>query len=155
MPKINNNFQHEQHTREPVIPEGETSYEQESDTEQEVFIGPPKDHTSMYVPYTEGPKVSWTVDDSLDNRFIKWKIKCENILECELAMVSEARKCKKVVAWSGDFSIDQYISWDLAPEEICWELIWQKLEFCKPQTNEIRTRFDLLTHFRQGDLLSG
>ena len=48
MPKINNNAQHEQHTREPVIPEEETSYEQESDTEQELFIRPPQAHT-MYV----------------------------------------------------------------------------------------------------------
>ena len=67
-------------------------------------------------------------------------------------MLAEARKCKKVVAWSGDFGIDQYISWDLTPEETCLETIWQKFEeFCKPQTNEIRTRFDLLTSFRQGD----
>ena len=51
--------------------------------------------------------MDWTVNDTLYNRFIKWKIKCENILECELAMLSESRKCKKVVAWSGDFGIDQ------------------------------------------------
>ena len=95
----------------------------ESDNEQEVFIRPPQAHTSMYVPYIEGPKINWTVDDSLYNRFFKWKIKCENILECELAMLLEARKCKKVVAWSGDFGIDQYISWDLAPEETCLEVI--------------------------------
>ena len=48
-----------------------------------------------------------TVNDSLYHRFLKWKVKCENILDCELAMLSEARKCKKVVAWSGDFGIDQ------------------------------------------------
>ena len=60
-------------------------------------------------------------------------------------MLSEARKCKKVVAWSGDFGIDQYISWDLPPEEVCCEVIWRKFEeFCKPQTYKIRARFDLL-----------
>ena len=96
--------------------------------------------------------MKWTVDDSLYNRFIKWKIKCKNILDCELAMLSEARKCKKVVARSGDFDTDLYIPWDLTPEETSLEIIWQKLEeFCKPQTNEIRDRFDLLTSFRQGD----
>ena len=62
------------------------------------------------MPYIEGPKMDWTVNDSLYYRFLKWKIKCENILECELAILSEARKCKKVVAWSGDFGIDQYVS---------------------------------------------
>ena len=32
-------------------------------------------------------------------------------------------------------------------------MIWNKFEeFCKPQTNEVRARFDLLTSFRQGDI---
>ena len=32
-------------------------------------------------------------------------------------------------------------------------MIWNKFEeFCKPQTNEVRTRFNLLTSFRQGDM---
>ena len=54
--------------------------------------------------------MNWTVDDSLYTHFIKWKIKCINILECKLAMLCEARKCKKIVVWSGDFDIDQFIS---------------------------------------------
>ena len=53
----------------------------------------------MYMPYIEGPKIDWTVNDSLYHRFLKWKIKCENILDCELPMLSETRKCKKIVAW--------------------------------------------------------
>ena len=57
-----------------------------------MFVRPQQAPTSMYVPYIEGPKMNWTVDVSLYNRFIKWKIKCENILDCELAMLSEARK---------------------------------------------------------------
>ena len=61
--------------------------------------------------YIQGPKMDWTVNDSWYHRFLKCKIKCENILDCGLAMLSEARKCKKVVAWSGDFGIDQYVSW--------------------------------------------
>ena len=97
--------------------------------------------------------MDWTVIDSLYHRFLKWKIKCENILDCELAMLSEARKCKKVVAWSDDFGIDHYVSWCLPQEELCLEMIWNKFdEFCKPQTNEARARCDLLTSFRQGDV---
>ena len=93
-----------------------------------------------YVPYIEGPKMNWSVDDGLYNRFIKWKIRSENILECELAMLSEARKCKKVIAWSGDFGLDQYISWNLSNEDLCLDTIWQKYEgFCKPQANELRS----------------
>ena len=69
-------------------------------------------------------------------------------------MLSEAQKCKKAVAWSGDFGINEFIFWDLSPKETCFEAIWQKFEeFCKPQTNEKRARFDLLTSFRQGDHL--
>ena len=106
----------------------------------------------MYMPYIEGPKIDWTVNDSLYHRFLKWKIKCENILDCELAMLSETRKCKKIVAWLEDFGIDQYVSWCLPPEDLCLEVIWNKCEeFCKPQTNEVSVRFDLLTGFRQGD----
>ena len=31
-------------------------------------------------------------------------------------------------------------------------MIWNKFEeFCKPQINDVRARFDLLTSFRQGD----
>ena len=105
------------------------------------------------MPYIEGPKIDWTVNDSLYHRLLKWKIKCEHTLDCELAMFSEARKCKKVVAWSGDFGIDQYVSWCLPPKDLCLEMIWNKFEeFCESQTNEVRARFDLLTSFRQGDM---
>ena len=53
---------------------------------------------NIYMPYIEGPAMDWTVNDGLYNRFLKWKLKCENILECELAILPRARKCKKVLA---------------------------------------------------------
>ena len=62
---------------------------------------------NVYMPCIEGPVMDWTVNDGLYNRFLKWKLKCENILECELAMLPEARKCKKMIAWSGDFGLEQ------------------------------------------------
>ena len=96
--------------------------------------------------------MDWTVNDNLYNKFLKWKLKYENLLECELAMLAETRKCKKVIVWSGDCGIDQYVSWCLYPEKLCLDDICTKFEeFCKPQTNEVRARFDLLTIFRQGD----
>ena len=37
-------------------------------------------------------------------------------------------------------------------EEVYLEVVWKTIEeLCKPQTNEIRARFDLLTSFMQGD----
>ena len=77
----------------------------------------------------------------------------KNILEYELAMLPEARKCKKVIAWSGDFGLDQYISWNLSNKDLSLEIILKKYEeFCKPQANELRARFYLLTSFRQADM---
>ena len=58
------------------------------------------DQTAMtdvlpFVPYIEGPKMDWTVIDGLYHRFLTWKLKCEHILDCELASLSESRQCKK------------------------------------------------------------
>ena len=44
---------------------------------------------SMFMPYIEGPKMDWTVSNGLYHRFLQWHLKCENILECELAALSE------------------------------------------------------------------
>ena len=40
---------------------------------------------TMFMPYIEGPKMNWTVDDGLYHRFLKWHLKCKTILNCELA----------------------------------------------------------------------
>ena len=115
MSKATKSAQCEQHTIKHVLPEEtgeleETSSDQEQDVEKKVTISPPETFPSMFTPYIEGPKMDWHVNDNLYNRLLKWKLKCENILECELAKLAETRKCKKVIAWSGDFGIDQYVS---------------------------------------------
>ena len=46
---------------------------------------------NMFMPYIEGPKMDWTVNDGLYHRFLKLCLKCENILECELVMLPERR----------------------------------------------------------------
>ena len=57
-----------------------------------------------------------------------------------------------MIAWSVDFGIDQYVSWNLMNNELTHDVIWETFEeFCKPQSNEVRARFDLLTSFRQGE----
>ena len=43
-------------------------------------------------------------------------------------MLSEPRKCKKVLAWSGDFGLDQYVSWNIPSEELTLEIIWKRFE---------------------------
>ena len=53
-------------------------------------------------------------------------------------MLPESKKCKKVVSLSGDFGMDQYVSWCLSTDELNLDTIWSKyVEFCKPQTNEV------------------
>ena len=83
-------------------------------TSQAQFVPP------VFMSYIEGPKMDWTANDGLYHRFLKWKLKCEYILDCELAMLTESRKCKKVIAWSGVFSVDQYVSWCFPQKIFAW-----------------------------------
>ena len=77
----------------------EASTQENSSSEQEFnpefTFNPPQAFPSMFMPYIEGPKMDWTVNDGLHSRFLKWKLKCENILECELAMLVEKRKARR------------------------------------------------------------
>ena len=114
--------------------------------------GPPPIVTGMYMPYIEGPHMDWTVNDNLYHRFLKWHLKCKNILECEFVALPECQQCKKVIAWSGNCGMDQYVSWNLPSCELTLDTICGKYEeYCKPQSNEVRARFDLLTSFCQGN----
>ena len=127
---------------EEMVP---TSQEELSSSEQEPHpevsfpqFRPPQSVPSMFIPYIEGLKMDWTVNDGLYHRFLKWYLKCENILGYELAALPEHQNCKKVIAWSGDFSMDQYVSWCLPAEELTLDIIWGMFEeFCKPQSNEM------------------
>ena len=145
-------------TTEKIQDESSTHEESSiSDQEQdpEVFIQPSMAQLlpSMFMPYIEGPKMDWTVNHGLYHRFLKWCLKCENILECGFAMLPEKRQCKKVIALSGDFGMDQYNSWNLSLDELILETICKKCEeVCKSHSNEVRARFYLLPSFQQGKI---
>ena len=80
---------------------------QESDPKVSFCPTLPSHPTStMFIPYIEGHKMNWTMDDGLYHRFLKWHLKCKTILDCDLANLPEKQKCQKVIAWSGDFSVD-------------------------------------------------
>ena len=82
--------------------------------------------------------MDWTVNDALYHRYLTWKLKCENILEYELTALPECQKCKKVIPWSGNFGMDQYVSWGLSKDKMNLDTIWQRFEdFCKLQSNEV------------------
>ena len=96
------------------------------ETDPEVTFEPhrlPHQVPSIFMPYIKGPKMDWTVNDGLYHRFLKWHLKCENILECELAALPKCQQCKRVIAWSGDFGMDQYVSWSLPSDELTLETI--------------------------------
>ena len=90
--------------------------------------GPPQPRAGMYMPYIKGPHMDWTFNDNLYHRFLKWHLKCRNILECKLAALLECQQCKKVIAWSGDCGIDQYVSWNLSSNELTLDTIWGNME---------------------------
>ena len=111
----------------------------------------PNQVPTMFMPYIEGPKMNWMVNDGLYHRFLKWHLKCETILNYKLANLPTKQKCQKVILWSGDFGMDLYVSWNISKEDLTLDAIWTKFEeFSKPQTNEVRAHFDLLTSFWQG-----
>ena len=74
---------------EEEVSHDETSLHEESEPKQEVFMSHPQPnvpqpvYTNMYMPYIEGLKMDWTVNDTLYHRFLKWELKYKNILECE------------------------------------------------------------------------
>ena len=107
--------------------EESASSDKESDAELSFHTIPPHAQPqfppTMYMPYIEGLCMDWTAYDGLYHRFLKWRLKCKNILECELAALPECQKCKKVVAWSGDFGMDQYVSWGLPKEDLSLDII--------------------------------
>ena len=49
----------------------------------------------MYMPFIEGPCMDWMVNDNLYHRFLKWCLKCKNILECKLEALPECQNARK------------------------------------------------------------
>ena len=84
----------QEETEVPSCPEDTASSDQEIDQEPDLEVSfkllrTQQAISNMFMPYIEGPKMDWTVNDALYHRFFKWHLKCENILECELAALPE------------------------------------------------------------------
>ena len=104
-----------------------------------LILMPHNQSTLICIWHTLKVPMDWMVNDALYHRFLKWKLKCKNILECELTALPECQKCKKVIVWSGNFGMDQYVSWGLSKDEMNLDTIWQRFEdFCKLQSNEVQ-----------------
>ena len=162
MPKATQKSACEKHNlsnEESEVPSGpeETSSDQQVDQEPdpEVSFHPSRAQQaipSMLMPYIEDPKMDWKSMMVSTTDFLKWCLKCENILEWKLVALPECQKCKKLITWSGDSGKDQYMSYDVSNKDLNPDTIWGKYEnSCKPQTNEVCTHFDLLTSLWQGN----
>ena len=100
----------------PSSPEDTARSDQEIDQEPDLEVSflsswAQQAIPNKFMPYIKGPKMDWTTNDAFYHRFLK----CENILECGLVALPEHQKCKKV---SGDFGMDQYVSWGLSNEDL-------------------------------------
>ena len=93
MPKAAKMSNHVENTSENECQADSNLSHESSSDKQEVFFNPQpstsnkvQEMTSMnmYMPCIEGSSMDWTVNDNLYNRFLNWKLKHENILECEL-----------------------------------------------------------------------
>ena len=97
MPKASKSSAWEEAQESSQQEANETSQEElpssDQDADSEVTFNPrrqqPQVVPSMFIPYIEGLKMDWTVNDGLYHRFLKWHLKCENILECYLAALPE------------------------------------------------------------------
>ena len=87
MPKTTRKSNHVDNTNENEL-QADSNLSQESSSDDEVVLQSSQFKPStrqvqamqqMYMPYIEGPKMDWTVNDSLYHRFLKWKIKCKLI----------------------------------------------------------------------------
>ena len=69
-----------------------------------------------------------------------------------LQFLQGEENARKLLPGVGILEYYQYVSWKLTNEELTLDVIWGKFEeFCKPQSNGVRARFDLLTSFWQGE----
>ena len=88
---------------ESDVPEGPNE-SASSDLEQEVSFHSSLAHPahpvqqvipSMFMPYIEGPKMDLTVNYGLYHQFLKWRLKCENMLEYKLAALPKNNSATK------------------------------------------------------------
>ena len=114
---------------------------------------PLKKDKDIIAPFIQGPSMDWNMGDGLYSRFQTWKISCNLILDSELCELSEVRKVNTLLRWSGDFGIKKLKSWQKEPSQLTLDFIWDEYEsYCKPQSNELRARYDVLKKLTQGSL---
>ena len=96
--------------KEPSVHEESSSSDQEQD--QEIFFPPSQAQVvpNMFMPYIEGPKMDWTVNDGLYHRFLKWHLvlwKHPWVWPCD-------------VTWEKAMQEDNYLEWWFWHGPVCF-----------------------------------
>ena len=113
----------------------------------------PKKEKDIVAPFIQGPSMDWTMDDGLYSHFQTWKISCNLIMDSELCELLEVRKINTLLCWSRDFGIKKLKSWQKEPSQLMLNFIWGEYEsYCKPQSNELRAKYNVLKKLTQGSL---
>ena len=80
---------------------------------------------NMFMPYIEGPKMDWTVNDGLYHRFLKWHLKMWKYSWRWACNVFWEKKIQKGNCLDWWFGMDQCVSWSLSTEELTLDTIWE------------------------------
>ena len=93
------NLLHEESEVPSSSEEAASSYQEiDLEPDSEVSLHPSRaQHTipNMFTSYIEGLMMDFTVNDALYHKYLKWNLKCENMLKCELVKLPEHQKAKK------------------------------------------------------------
>ena len=139
------------HNPTDSVEDSDSDHNQDPDVSFHPVV-PPNQVPTMFMPYIEGPNMNWTVDDGLYHRFLKWQLKCKTILDCELANLPTKQKCQKIIAWSGDFGMDLYVSWNIPKDDLMLDAIWNKFEeFLKASNKQSQGLLRLAHKFLPGE----
>ena len=97
MPKSNKTNSHKM---DSVPNQDEANIQEDSCSEQEIdpdaIVNQPQAFSSMFMPYIEGTKMDWTMNDGLYSRFLKWNLKCKKYLSVSLQCLLRKENARRL-----------------------------------------------------------
>ncbi len=124
---------------------------QRNDKDRETHVTPSNSKmsgnkkASVSIPFIEGLRMDWMMNDGLFARFCQWRLGCNLILESEYADVTETQKVNTLLRWTGKSGLKKLESWQKDTKDLTLAFVWDEFEnYCKPQVNKLRAHYDLL-----------
>ena len=95
----------------------------------------------------ESPRIDWTPEPDLPQRFKRFRQKCELLFDGPLKARTNEQRCRYVLLWTGDYGLDLFNTWNLSSEEQNkldeYLKRFEEYHTVKPQSNHILNRFYL------------